>query len=286
MEDWQTIPQFPDYEASTLGYIRNKKTQKLIKHSINGSYCQIILYKDKRRYTQKVHRLIATTFIQNPEEKPTVNHKNKDTRDNRSENLEWMTVKEQNNHKVQVEFHKKESYTRPIWKCDKVTRERIKLYDSVKDACIDVNPNNTYSIEKKIYTVVNGHRKSCFGYYWEYQEYEIIEGEIWKEIDSNLIGKIGYNVSSEGRVRNEKGKLFHGHSDASGYVRVSINERLHRVHVLVTRTFLPNFYGKPHVNHKDGNRSNNRLYNLEWSTRSENMKHAYDTGLNPGRSRV
>ena len=74
--------------------------------------------------------------------------------------------------------------------------------------------------------------------------------------------------------------MYFGHTDEAGYVRVSINKSLYRMHILVARAFLPNFHNKPHVNHKDGNWNNNRLYNLEWCTRSENMQHAYDTGLN------
>ena len=44
--------------------------------------------------------------------------------------------------------------------------------------------------------------------------------------------------------------------------------------------FLPNFYGKTIVNHKDGNKSNSKLYNLEWNTPSENSQHAHNNLLN------
>ena len=44
--------------------------------------------------------------------------------------------------------------------------------------------------------------------------------------------------------------------------------------------FLPNYYGKKIVNHKDGNKANSKLYNLEWCTPSENSQHAHDTLLN------
>lgn len=53
----------------------------------------------------------------------------------------------------------------------------------------------------------------------------------------------------------------------------------HLVHRLVAKTFIPNPTNKPCINHKDGNPQNNNLSNLEWCTYSENMSHAFRTGL-------
>lgn len=50
------------------------------------------------------------------------------------------------------------------------------------------------------------------------------------------------------------------------------------VHVLVARSFIPNTYNKPQVNHKDSNRSNNHWNNLEWVTQAENLEHARKKG--------
>ena len=97
--------------------------------------------------------------------------------------------------------------------------------------------------------------------------------EIWKVIEY----AINYSVSNCGRVRqNKKNKILKPYiNQRNGYVYVFIrdnngkylNKRIHR---LVAECFIPNPLNKPDVNHKDFNRSNNYVDNLEWATRSEN----------------
>lgn len=69
--------------------------------------------------------------------------------------------------------------------------------------------------------------------------------------------------------------------DSNGYCRVYANGQGYLVHRLVAEAFIPNPDDKPQVNHKDGNKRNNSVANLEWATQSENTQHAYDSGLMP-----
>jgi len=104
----------------------------------------------------------------------------------------------------------------------------------------------------------------------------ILEGEEWVD----LHGKFeGYSASSFGRVSGIHGKILTGRPDSNGYERVNVRLVDHRLHRLICAGFLPNENPSLCVNHKDGNKANNRPENLEWVTPSENQKHAYRTGL-------
>lgn len=101
MKQWKRIPNYSRYEASTEGEIKtygwkNKNKEAILKPAKDGSgYLRTMLKRDDGViHTIKVHRIIAATFLDNPENKPQVNHKNEIKTDNRVENLEWVTKEE------------------------------------------------------------------------------------------------------------------------------------------------------------------------------------------------
>ena len=87
-------------------------------------------------------------------------------------------------------------------------------------------------------------------------------------------------VSNLGRVRTAFGIITKGSEHPSGYRLASVNGTgRDKVHRLVAKAFLPPPPSDKHtqVNHKDGDRANNRADNLEWVTPSENVQHSHDT---------
>ena len=126
----------------------------------------------------KIHRLVALTFITNPENKYSVNHIDYNKLNNNLSNLEWATATEQNKHKRKCKKEIQELVSsRPIWRIDKDTNKKLEYYKTIRFASQWVFDNNLTSvkvfnngnnIKTKISAVAQGKRQTTFGYKWEY----------------------------------------------------------------------------------------------------------------------
>lgn len=95
-----------------------------------------------------------------------------------------------------------------------------------------------------------------------------------------------YEASENGDIRKKGGELLKQYRSDRGYMKVTVSGKTTSVHRLVATAFIANPFARKEVNHRNGEKSDNRACNLEWCTRSQNMKHAYACGLHPGVSLV
>jgi len=288
-EEWKIITEENNFEVSNKSNIRNKHTKQLMKtRDINGY--SIVSVGDNNLL---VHRIVAKAFIPNPENKPSVDHIDKNRSNNCVENLRWATAKEQcenRNHKGK----QKTPQDRKIWRINIDNENDKVLYNNIEEV-IDfiIEKNLTKTINRKsiwgnlkiqlLNRKVNGTTvKICYGHKWEYEESKNLENEEWKNIKDIYPDATDMKISNCGRVLNKLGDFILGAIDGFGYkiIFLGIENKRHKVHRLVAELFIQNPENKKVVNHKDGNKLNNHVDNLEWNTHAENNQHAMDTNLN------
>ena len=133
MEVWKKIRNHDRYEVSSYGRVRNSYTGKLLKPGVHKQgYLLVWLCENGTRYAKSVHRLVAEAFIQNPNNKPQVNHKNGDKTDNNVKNLEWVTGSENTIHAYRTSLFN----GRPKVRVKIV--ETGEIFDSIKDCALAI----------------------------------------------------------------------------------------------------------------------------------------------------
>ena len=268
IEIWKSsdILGHPLYELSTLGNMKNVKTGKLLslKPTKLGYVSKTLIDSSGNEKRIQLHILLAKLYIPNPENKLFVDHINRIKNDNRVSNLRWFTpsenAKNADNKRTKESYRKVNQYTRDM--------KFIKEWSSAKEAADELNIDYNTIIE-----VCLGYKKTYKDCIWKYKEDEVIVGEIWIRL---YINNSYIDLSNMGRVKFQNGKINDGNnSNKQLYFEIKIKKKNYRVNRLVMMAFKPienceNF----DVNHIDENKRNNKLENLEWTTRRENIEHS------------
>ena len=238
----------------------------------------------------RVHRLVAHEFHGPPQGEAAreVNHVDGNRSNNRLDNLEWATPSQNVRHSYanlprqsSIPSRHRPVLIRPIGSREWTRFSSVKLASEATG-----QPFNRLYARCSRNSQVDGHEYSMA----PVQPAEG-SGEEWRPMKCPRSGLIveGRAVSSWGRVRSRRGHVFFGHLPKDGYFRTELTHRSQRRNELVHRLVAASFLGLPpspehsQVNHKDGNKSNNAVENLEYVTPAENIAHHFASlkGCNP-----
>jgi hypothetical protein len=134
---------YENYLISKSGLVYSIKSKKLLKPTMDTKgYCKVALYNDEGKLNISLHRLVALNYIDNPDNKPQVNHINGIKTDNKVSNLEWVTNQENTIHAIKSGL-RDEAHKKAVLDNQKqvVHLESGIFYDSLKLACESLNIN-------------------------------------------------------------------------------------------------------------------------------------------------
>jgi hypothetical protein len=285
--EYRLVQPHSSYYVGLNGKVVNHRTGRVLKHTMHeDSYPEVEMTHNKIRKHFPLHRLIATVFkdkfaskTEEEIEAFIVNHKNLNKTDFNSLNLEFMTVKENNDHAIQNGKGSK----RAVLQIDAKTDEVIKTWPRIIDA--------SRALEISSGSIVNCCKgmkwsKTSGGFKWKYvdpMERKAVEqeGEEWKILKHENVYANFYEISTFGRVRNNSNKNLVKPHFTNGYQQIALSTNSGPVSYYMQIIMASNFLPKPKddgnlydVDHKDEDRSNNRLDNLQYLTKSENSTKA------------
>jgi len=278
---WKDIPGFPSYEAHPEGEIRNKKNKRIFNNESKQHKYKYVMLNKKSVF---VHRIIALTFHPNPLNLPEVNHIDNNRRNNRADNLEWISHSD--NVKQAVEVGRKVSIPTRKSAIRITLRNGISTeYSSLEEAATKMD------IKRAVISTCLGNDGLYCGaisssgkredkWLWKVERINtgVLINESVEEKRISIEGFTDFIACSDGKILNKDRKSIGSIPDGH-YIRVKGKDISKAIHILIALTFIANPENKPYVNHKDGNKTNNAVSNLEWVTQKENMAHAKETGL-------
>jgi NUMOD4 motif./HNH endonuclease. len=267
-KQWKPIPGYTQYIVSEYGDVYSLNAKILLKPS-KAVYYAVTLANNKKNKFHSVHSLVYRSFVGEIKEGNVIDHIDRNKFNNHVSNLREATTTENCLNKVAQPRNNlkilQKSLEGTVIKCWNNWREIILDHPSYKkctllDCCA-------------------GQYKSLYGFKWEYeQEYKVTDTNSFHPIKA-INGETfsNYKINENGTVISKKNTVIRGTNNIYHLVqlRSDTNKRISlTTHRLVAITFLENPNNYPMVNHKDENKLNNHVSNLEWCTASYNSSYS------------
>ena len=272
-EDWVKIPGREAFEISTFGRIRSAKTKKLLPRMLKSGYIGYMYgeynkEKDKEVLKSfKVHKIMGDVFLKIVDpDKTVVNHINGDKYDCHIDNLEYTDGTGNVQHAIDNGLI---TITRsPVIQFDLETGKEIKRYDSITEASKEMG------ISTGQISGVCTHYKgsvSAHGFGWKFVEENPNKQ---KDIDfigyKQIVGFPNYVINKEGRIYSFTRQQFMNYQRREGSgLEVQLSSEDNKKNLLIHRLVASHFLKRKDpthnsIRHKDGDKTNNQLSNLEW----------------------
>ena len=168
IEEWKSIKDFDGYYINKEGQVKSTRSykgtkEKILKGSTNQQgYKTINLIKDGKVFTKTLHRLLAQTFIENPNNYPCINHIDGNILNNSLDNLEWCTYSHNNKEAYRLGLKQSRIKPKKVVQLDK-DYKILNVFESLQQ----IKKNLGFNIGN-IGEVCNKNRKTAHGYIWRY----------------------------------------------------------------------------------------------------------------------
>ena len=195
-EVWKKIVNYPNYEVSNLGNVRNSNGKVLKPILKEKGYLQVQLYYQNKKKKFSVHRLVAQAFIPNPNNYTQVNHRNGIKKDNKVCNLEWCSPLHNNLHAIKTGLRKplsdeqKKIQSERMKKIRPTMNKRFReviginlITGEIRDYHRIVDTEKDGFRKSNVYATCRGKAKWHKGWFWYYKE-DNVDEEIINEIKS------------------------------------------------------------------------------------------------------
>jgi len=273
-KEWKIVKNYPEYKISNCGDIFSIKSNKMLKPTLDlNGYFNVKLINNLGRKGMLLHRIVYDTFKNIEDNDKVIDHIDRNKINNNINNLREVSLSDnsKNCEKKKCEKTKIHQYS--------LNGEFIKEWDSFDEIKSKLGYNNS-----SISSCYTGKLKTAYGFIWKNPKI-IVNLDEFVEINTRDNNKFSnYKINKKGVIINKNNIILKPHIK-SGYDTIQLvnddgKTQKFCVHKIVGQTFLKNPNNYNIVNHKDQNKLNNDIKNLEWVNHKQNITHSQGKKVN------